>query len=68
MLVPTAHNIIKNKTILSFEREHRYSLRTIYKRIAESFTGLSYADFVSFAYDNTTIDLKLSEIYNRYNE
>lgn len=68
MLAPTAHNIIKNKTILSFEREHRYSLRTIYKRIAESFNGLSYADFVSFAYDNTTIDLKLSEIYNRYNE
>lgn len=68
MLVPTAHSLIKNKTILSFEAEHRYSLRMIHKRIAKSFTGLSYEDFVSFAYDNTTIDLKLSEMYNRYNE
>lgn len=68
MFIPSAYSIVKNKTLSSFEKEHRYSLRKIYKRITETFTGLSYSDFVNFAYDNTTIDLKLSEIYNRYNE
>jgi len=68
MNTPTSRTILKNKTLTSFEREHRYNLRLIYKRIAESFSNLSYEDFVNFAYDNTTIDLRLSEIYNKYNE
>jgi hypothetical protein len=64
---PISYDIVKRKTLTFFEREHRYILNQIYNRITRTANNISYNDFVNFAYDQSTIDLKTSLLYKKYN-
>ena len=58
---------LKHKTIPYFEKEHRYILQNIYNKFKYALDEITYSDFVDFAYDNTNIDLNLSDLYIKYN-
>jgi len=58
---------LKHKTISYFEKEHRYILQNIYNKFKYTLDEITYSDFVDFAYDNTNIDLNLSDLYIKYN-
>jgi hypothetical protein len=59
---------LKLRTFSYFEKEHRYLLQDILKRINIQFKGITYEDLLYFAIDNTTIDNQTAELLKRYNE
>jgi|688.fasta_scaffold539172_3 hypothetical protein len=62
------NNRLKLSIFSSFEKEHRYLLQDILKRINVSFKDIRYNDLLYFALDNSKIDNKTAEILKRYND
>lgn len=62
------NNRLKLKSFSYFEKEHRYLLQDILKKINFHFDNITYEDLLYFAIDNTTIDNQTAELLKRYNE
>lgn len=62
------NNRLKLKTFSYFEKEHRYLLQDILKRINGQFKDVTYEELLYFALDNTTLDNQTAELLKRYNE
>jgi hypothetical protein len=67
MILSSSYDIVKKQTLKYFEKEHRYLLQQIYTEICKTFNNISYNDFINFAYDQSSIDLKTSILYKKYN-
>jgi hypothetical protein len=59
-------NIIKFRTFNSFIKEHKEILDYLYITVIKDFKHITLEDFYNFAFDQSTVDNNLSNIYIEY--
>jgi hypothetical protein len=64
--VETNKDRIFKSTINEFIKEHKFILDYLFNKHFKDYVFISKEDFYIFAYNNSTVDERLSRIYKRY--